>query len=91
MEKVLTFQYPFECIEDVEKLKRIFLENNIEFICYKSDGYYSHEFVVRKSNKKWDELYKIINSVHTTKFNFKKTSIKLIDGELKEVEYIYIQ
>lgn len=85
MERVLMFKYPFERKKEMDKLKRIFMENNIEFICYESDGYYPHEFIVRKSKRKWDELYKIINSVYPVKYSFKKTNIEVIDGKLSEV------
>lgn len=63
MERVLNFKYPYEHIKQVQELKKIFKEENIQFICYESNGYYPHEFIVRKSNKKWNELYKIINFI----------------------------
>lgn len=87
MERVLTFKYPFEFLNEVIHLKEVLKEHNIEFICYESTGYYPHEFVVRKSGKKWNELYKIINSVRPTKYEFKKTYIELENGELKEIVY----
>ncbi len=52
MEIVLNFKYPYERIKQVQELKKIFKEKNIQFICYESNGYYPHEFVVRKSKKK---------------------------------------
>lgn len=87
MEKVLTFKYPFENIAEVNKLKELFSSNNVEFICHESDGWYSHEFLVRKSGKKWNELYKMINSVRAAKYEFKKTCIEIIEGKLTEVVY----
>lgn len=87
MEKVLTFKYPFENIAEVNKLKELFANNNVEFICHESDGWYSHEFLVRKSGKKWNELYKMINSVRAAKYEFKKTCIEIIEGKLTEVVY----
>lgn len=87
MEKVLTFKYPFEFVEEMKKLKKLFTEKNVEFICYESDGYYPHVFVVRKSKRKWNELYQIINSVRTAKYEFKKTNLESRDGKLKEVIY----
>lgn len=87
MERVLTFKYPFECLDKVIHLKEVLKEHNIEFICHESNGYYSHEFIVRKSGKKWNDLYRIINSVKPVKYEFKKTYIDLVDGELKEIVY----
>lgn len=87
MERVLTFKYPFENITDVNKLKELFINNNIEFICYESKGWYAHVFVVRKSGKKWNELYKMINSIRAAKYEFKKTYIEAVEGKLTEVVY----
>lgn len=66
-------------------MKEVLKNNNIDFICYESNGYYDHEFIVRKSGKKWNDIYTIINSVRPTKYDFKKTDIELVDGELKEI------
>ena len=63
MERVLTFEYPYECVDDVRKLKKVLKNNGVEFICYESKGYYSHEFVIRKSGKRWNDIYCIVNSV----------------------------
>ena len=87
MEKVLIFKYPYENITEVNKLKELFKDNNIEFICYESEGYYEHEFVVRKSGRKWNELYKMINSIRAAKYEFKKTYIEVMEGKLTEVVY----
>ena len=87
MERALTFKYPFELSECKDKLKETFTENNIEFICYESDGYYPHEFVVRKSGRKWNDLYAIINSVKAAKYSFKNTYFDVVDGKLSERVY----
>lgn len=86
-ERVLYFCYPFENKADMQKLKTVLEENKIEFICYESDGYYPHEFVVRKSGKKWEDIYKVINSVKAAKYNYKYVYLKYLDGQLKE--YVY--
>lgn len=88
MERVLTFKYVFEDIEKVRQLKNVFAQNNIEFICYESSGYYSHEFIVRKSGKKWNDIYEIINSVKAARYIYKKIHLDYIDGELREVIYV---
>lgn len=85
MERVLTFKYPFEQTENKDKLKILLSENHIEFICYESNGYYPHEFIVRKSGRKWNELYSIINSVESAKYIFKNTTIDIVDGKLTEI------
>lgn len=84
MERVLTFKCPYEKKVEKDKLKAEFQQHNIEFICYESNGYYSHEFVIRKSGRKWNDIYKIINSVMSAKYNFKNTDIGLRDGKLVE-------
>lgn len=87
MERVLYFKYPFEYKTEMEKLKAVLTENNIEFICYESSGYYPHEFIVRKSGKKWNDLYKLVNSVKATRYRFKNTHLEIRDGKLTEVYY----
>ena len=82
MERVLSFKYPFEFLDKANLLEELLTKNNIEFIFYKSDGYYPHEFLVRKSGKKWDDIYGMINSIKPAKYNFKKTHIEKIDGKL---------
>lgn len=85
MERALTFKYPFEYMGEKDKLKQVLTENNIEYICYESSGYYSHEFVVRKSGMKWNDIYSIINSVKPAKYSFKNTRFEHIDNSLKEI------
>ncbi len=84
MERVLTFKYPYEKKEEKNKLKAEFQKHNIEFICYESNGYYANEFVVRKSGRRWDDIYKIINSIMPVKYTLKNVNIRLRDGELVE-------
>lgn len=85
MERVLVFKYPFEFLDKVKQLKEILKSHNIEFICYDSSGYYDHEFIVRKSGRKWNDIYSIINSIRPAKYEFKKTYLELVNGELKEI------
>ena len=88
MEKVLIFKYPFEFLDKVKQLKEVLKNSSIEFICYESSDYYPHEFVIRKSGKRWNDIYKIINSVRPAKYEFKKTCIESVNGELKETVYV---
>lgn len=85
MERVLTFKYPFERKDEMNNLKRVFDSNGVEFICYESNGYYSHCFKVRKSGKKWNDLYAMINSVLPVKYNFVNINMEYVDGKLVEV------
>lgn len=87
MERVLWFKYPFEWKTEMEKLKSVLTENNVEFICYESSGYYPHEFIVRKSGEKWNDLCKLINSVRAARYRFKNTNIEIRDGKLTEICY----
>ena len=89
VERALTFKYSFERKSEKDKLKEVLKENNIEYICYESKGYYSHEFVVRKSGRKWNDIYYIINSVMAVKYSFKNTRFEYIDNSLKEIVCVY--
>ena len=86
-ERVLCFSYSFEMKDKMEKLKEVLDKNNVEFICYESSGYWNHEFVVRKSGKKWNDIYSLINSVKSVSYKFKNTNIEERNGKLVEVCY----
>lgn len=88
METVLYFYYPFEFIDKAEKLSQVLLNNGIEFIFRESKGYYPHTFIVRKSKRKWNDIYAIVNSVCPTKYRFKKSHVELVDGKLQEIVYV---
>ncbi|MGL6216419.1 MAG: hypothetical protein ACRC36_00175 [Lacrimispora sphenoides] len=85
MERVLVFNYPFEFTDKVKQLKNILKQNNVEFICNESNGYYPYSFIVRKSGRRWNELYKMINSVRAAKYDFRKAELDQIDGNLIEI------
>lgn len=85
MERVLIFNYPFEFIEKVNQLKSALNDNKIEFVCHESNGYYPHQFIIRKSDKKWNDICKIINSVMAAKYNFRKAELERRDGKLIEI------
>lgn len=85
MERVLIFNYPFDFTDKVKQLKDVLKQNNVEFICNESNGYYPHSFIVRKSGKMWDELYKMINSVRAAKYDFRKAELDYRDEHLIEI------
>lgn len=85
MERVLVFKYPLEFTDKVKQLKDVLKQNNVEFICDESNGYYPHSFIVRKSGKRWNELYKMINSVRTAKYDFRKAELDYRGGNLVEI------
>lgn len=82
MERVLIFKYPYEKKTEKDKLKAEFQKRNIEFICYESNGYYANEFIVRKSGRKWNDIYHIVNSVMPVKYSFKNVDMGFRDGKL---------
>lgn len=85
MERVLVFNYPFEFTDKVQQLKDVLKQNYVEFICKESNGYYPHSFIVRKSGRRWNELYKMINSVRAAKYEFRKVELDHRDGRLVEI------
>ena len=87
--RVLYFSYPFECQKEAETLHRTLNTNNIQHIYYKSNSHYNHEFVVVKSGKKWNDIYKIINSVKASHYRFKNVDLEVYDGKLTEIIRIF--
>lgn len=72
-EKILRFGYPYEDIEKAKELEKLLDKNKVKFLFYESNGYWKHEFVVRKSGYTWNELMKLINSVKPAKYKKEKT------------------
>jgi hypothetical protein len=72
-ERCLTFKLNGE-IETYNAVKITFqfIENDIDYVCYLSNGDYPPEFIVRRSNKKWDDILKMINSVKPCIYKYKK-------------------
>ena len=85
-ERALTFKYPYESIDVVNKIQRLLDDNGVEFILYKSDGYYPHEFVVRKGSYTWNDIMRLVNSVKAPKYSYKNTEFGDRDGKLVEYE-----
>lgn len=83
IERCLSFKYGGDSQKELsEKLAKLLEENNIDYVCYnhKSD-YYLSNFIVRRCGKKWNDLYKLINSVKAAKYDFIKTTFYLTDGQ----------
>lgn len=89
-ERVMCFKYSFKFQTETEKLKNVFEQNRIQFICYQSNGYYANEFIVRKSGRKWSDICALINSIKSAKYDYKNKNFEIIDGKIKEVEYITV-
>ena len=70
-EVALKFGYPYERIDEAKKLEKLLDSKKIKFLFYESNGYWKHEFVVRRSGHTWNEIMKIINSVYAPS-NYKK-------------------
>ena len=68
--------------EDIYKVKakeliKLLVENNINFVAYDNRDYYLLK-VQRPQGKTWDDVMRLINSVHAAKYSYEKTII--IDG-----------
>ena len=68
VETVLCFGYPYEKEAEAIRLTEVLQANGIDFIFYKSTGYYNHEFIVRRSGKTWNEVMRTINSVYAVRY-----------------------
>ena len=79
-ETVLCFGYPFKYEDNAIKLTEVLQKENIGFIFYKSNGYWNHEFIVRRSGKTWNDIMKTINSVMAVKYKKEK---KTFDDDFK--------
>lgn len=75
LETVLKFGYPYEMRDKVDELEKILMQKGIRFILYRSDGYWHHEFIVRKTKGfTWNDIMKIVNSVKAPKYKKDKES-----------------
>ena len=67
--------------DKAKRLIEVLKEKKIDFVHY-FDGLYEL-FRVRQSGYKWEDIYKIVNSVYAPKYKFIKTCIK--DGQEYEI------
>lgn len=89
-ERVCKFRYNYEWAAEKDALKEKFTQNGIKFICHESNGGWPHEFVVMRSGKKWDDIYRIVNSVHAVRYSLE--TVYLTDDlahETAQEETIY--
>ena len=85
-EIALKFSYPYNRIDEAKELVRLLVSKNIKFIFYESNGYWGHEFTVRRSGGyTWNEIMKIINSVYAPS-DYKKEKTRFNNDE-KEIVY----
>ena len=71
-EVVLTFKYPSNAVEDANRLCDLFDENNIDYKCYDIDSGYPIQFKVLRSGKTWNDIMKLINSIHPARYEKEK-------------------
>lgn len=63
------------------KIANLFIDNDIDFVGYFSDGYHPAEFTVRRSGKKWDDIINLINSIKPCKYKYKKETFYLTNDK----------
>ena len=82
-EVVLTFNYPSDAVEDANRLCDLFDENNIEYKCYDIDSGYPIQFKVLRSGKTWNDIMKLINSIHAARYRQEKLFVDNEGGVLR--------
>lgn len=87
-ERVLYFRYTEEYTDKVKELCDLLTANNIPHICYQGNGWPT-EFFIRKSKATWNDVYKLVNSIHAVKYTF-KTMYFNSDGKPVEYSIIYV-
>ena len=63
----LTFKYPIEYQDKADQLEGLFSEKGIQYKRYNGAAI---SFTVDKSGYKWNDMYKIINSVKAARYRF---------------------
>lgn len=72
-EIALRFKYPYEYADEAKAIEKLLDKNKVNFLFYESNGYWGHEFVVRRSGYTWNEIMEMINSVKPAKYKKEKT------------------
>jgi hypothetical protein len=90
-ERLLTFEIAGEVTTyNAVKIANLFIENDIDYICYLKD--YRPKFYVRRSGKKWNDIYKLINSVQAFVYRFTKETFYITnekkDGILGNIQRV---
>lgn len=83
-EVALRFGYPYERIDEAKKLEKLLDSKGIKFLFYESNGYWKHEFVIRRSaGYTWNEIMGLINSVYApSNYKKEKTWFNNDEGEI---------
>lgn len=90
MEKVLVFKYSHEDKkEDAEKLSEYLNRCGLGFVMY-DDGAYILFKVKRPLGLKWDDILKIVNTVHPAKYSY-ENAIILLGEDLQYHEYVVME
>ena len=63
------------------EIANLFIDNDIDFVGYFSDGYHPAEFTVRRSGKKWNDIIDLINSIKPCKYEYKKETFYLTNDK----------
>lgn len=82
-EVVLIFKYPSDAVEDANRLCDLFDENDIEYKCYDIDTGYPIQFKVLRSGKTWNDIMKLINSIHAVRYRQEKLFVDREGGVLR--------
>lgn len=71
-ERYLTFKwgYDYTTEEQITALENILKENDIHYVLYKSNGYWSHEWIIAKGKFTWNDIMKMVNSIKAPKYDF---------------------
>ena len=68
-ERILYFTYSSDdFIAQTRALKELLLNNGISFECTETDIY--TRFYVKRSGRKWNDIYGLINSVNPARYRF---------------------
>lgn len=74
--RTLVFRYQHDnFINDGEELKRVLRENGVNGICYHEGTYYLFK-VQKPQSMTWNDLMRLINSVHAPFYRFENTIIE---------------
>lgn len=70
MEKTLIFKYPGEYQDKIAELSELLEAKGIQFKVYNNGNDWPTDFKVWRSGYRWNDIYKIINSVKAARYRF---------------------
>lgn len=82
-ERILYFKSNAFTFDEYKALCDVLADNNIPHVCY-YDGCYPTEVIIRKSKKTWNDVMRMVNSIHAVKYTFKTMCF---NSEGKPVDY----